>query len=358
MVRYGVVGAGMMGLEHMNNILHLDGARVTAVADPHGPSVDAARASVGDPALAVFSDHRELVEADVCDAIVVATPNYTHVDVLADLLPTDLHLLIEKPLCTTVADCLRVVEAAEGREALTWMGLEYRYMAPVAALLGELEKGTHGRLQMLSIREHRFPFLPKVDDWNRFSENTGGTLVEKACHFFDLMNAIVGDWPVRVMASGAQDVNHLDERYDGRTPDILDNAYVIIEYRGGVRAMLDLCMFADAGRDQSAIIAVGDEGTLEARMPASELAVGVRGDTWFRPELRSCEVQDVPYMGLHDGSSYVEHRHFLDAIVNGGRPDVTLEDGMLSVAMGVAAHRSIESGAPVNIEDVLTDPTA
>ena len=99
---------------------------------------------------------------------------------------------------------------------------------------------------MVAIREHRFPFLTKVDDWNRFSANTGGTLVEKCCHFFDLMNLILRNAPWRVMASGAQDVNHLDERYDGRTPDILDNAFVIVDYPSGARALLDLCMFAEA----------------------------------------------------------------------------------------------------------------
>ncbi|MEZ5177594.1 MAG: Gfo/Idh/MocA family oxidoreductase [Acidimicrobiales bacterium] len=64
-----------------------------------------------------------------------------------------------------------------------------------------------------------FPFLAKVGDWNRFNRNTGGTLVEKCCHFFDLMNQVVDDTPVRVLASGAQDVNHLDEAYDGEVPD-------------------------------------------------------------------------------------------------------------------------------------------
>ena len=56
----------------------------------------------------------------------------------------------------------------------------------------------------------------QVNNWNRFNANSGGTLVEKCCHFFDLMCLIVGAKPRRVMASGAQDVNHLDEVYDGK----------------------------------------------------------------------------------------------------------------------------------------------
>lgn len=56
---------------------------------------------------------------------------------------------------------------------------------------------------MLAIREHRFPFLAKVGDWNRFNRNTGGKLVEKCCHFIDLMNVIVRQHPIRVYSSGA-----------------------------------------------------------------------------------------------------------------------------------------------------------
>lgn len=68
-----------------------------------------------------------------------------------------------------------------------------------------------------------------------------------------------GRKPVRVYASGAQDVNHLSEElktYPGLKPDILDNAYVIIEWEGGVRSSLDLCMFAEASRNQEEICVV------------------------------------------------------------------------------------------------------
>ena len=72
----------------------------------------------------------------------------------------------------------------------------------------------------------------------------------------------------RVMASGGQDVNHLDEEYeiDGRIerPDILDNAFVIVEYERGARAMLDLCMFAEASRNEQEISVVGHLGKVEA----------------------------------------------------------------------------------------------
>ena len=78
-----------------------------------------------------------------------------------------------------------------------------------------------GALRMLAVREHRFPFLHKVGDWNRFSRNTGGTMVEKCCHFFDLMNRLAGESPDRVFASGGQDVNHLLKRQQQADDQVL-----------------------------------------------------------------------------------------------------------------------------------------
>ncbi len=350
--RYGIIGTGMMGIEHIANITHIDHARVTALADPFAPSLDAARTLA--PDAVAFSDGRDLLESDLCDAVVIATPNHTHAGILQEAVKTDLHILVEKPLCTTVEDCRRVVAAASERTAVTWVGLEYRYMPPIARLRQEVAGGTVGDLKMLAIREHRFPFLPKVGDWNRFNRNTGGTLVEKCCHFFDLMNSIVDDTPVRVFASGSQAVNHLDEVYDGERPDILDNAYVIVDYAAGTRAMLDLCMFAEATRDQEEIVAVGDRGKVEALIPSMEVRIGRRG-THFIGDVEVHQVHDprVRFQGHHHGSSYLEHLDFIETCRTGRRPEVSLEDGLLSVAMGVAAQRSVASGLPVDIDGVL-----
>jgi len=358
-IRYGVIGTGMMGCEHINNLLHLPGAVVTAVADPHEHSRAWAQLAVGlDTPLQTFSSHHELLASGACDAVVIATPNFTHHEVLIDTLRTPHHVLVEKPLCTTVAQCLdAIATAAETSELwpdrVVWMGLEYRYMPPTQALVEEVRAGTVGALRMVSIREHRFPFLPKVGDWNRFNRNTGGTLVEKCCHFFDLMNLLVGSRPLRVMASGAQDVNHLDERYAGEVPDILDNAYVIVEYAGGERAMLDLCMFAEASKNEQEISVVGDTGKLEAMVTEAVLRIGRRAEGIGSFIERPVRDPGVLHEGLHHGASYLEHVAFIEAIRAGGPPAVTLHDGLMSVAIGVAAHRSIEEGRPISIEEVL-----
>ena len=351
-LRYGVIGTGMMGVEHIRNIQALEGACVAAVCDTNSLSLAAGRDAAGDE-IAAFQDHRALLSANCCDALVVATPNMTHIDILLDIIAAGVPVLVEKPLCTTVADCQRVLAAAPPKAVIS-VGLEYHYIPAIEELIAKVIDGTVGQVRMVAIREHRFPFLRKVDDWNRFNVNTGGTLVEKCCHFFDLMRLITRAQPVRVFASGAQDVNHLDERYDGRQPDILDNAYVIVDFDSGARAMLDLCMFAEATRNQEEIAVVGDRGKIEALIPDAVVRTGIRGEHWIgKVDESEIENPEIRHEGYHHGSSYIEHLRFRDAVLSGSPPESGLEAGLWSVAMGEAAQLSIAEGRAVELEEVM-----
>lgn len=352
-IRYGIIGTGMMGIEHIDNLAAVEGTVVTAVSDPDPGSLAKGAEAAGD-GVATFEDHRDLIEADVCDAVVLVSPNFTHHALLGDLLASDLHVLTEKPMCITTEECVDVVKAAQAREALTWVGLEYRYMPPVARLIDEVHGGAVGNVQMVTIREHRFPFLTKVGDWNRLTRNTGGTLVEKCCHYFDLMNLITGMRPVSVMASGGQNLNHLDEVYDGEQSDILDNAYVIVEYPDNVRAMLDLCMFAEATRNQEQLSVVGDTGKVEALIPDQVVRIGRRGEHFIGNVIEESISNDaIKVAGFHHGSSYLEHVDFADAIRNNTAPKVDVIDGLWSVAIGEAAHRSIDERRPVALAEII-----
>jgi myo-inositol 2-dehydrogenase / D-chiro-inositol 1-dehydrogenase len=349
-LRYGIIGSGLMGLEHMLNVRLFEDAKVTAIADPFEGSRERARGLA--PEAEVYADYRELLARAPVDIVVISTPNYTHVDVLRDVFQTDLHVLTEKPLCTHVQDCRTVQEAARKHRGVVWVAMEYRYMPPVTRVIEEARAGTVGRIRMMAIREHRFPFLRKVGDWNRFARNTGGTLVEKCCHFFDLMNLVIGTRPLRVFASGAQDLNHLDERYDGETPDILDNAYVIVDYEGGARAILDLCMFAEATRNEQEISIVGDKGKLECFIPESTVVIGTRSP---RSVVTSSVAVDEKILkaGFHHGSTYFEHLHFQRAIREGTPAEVSVRDGLMAVAVGQAAELSAKTRQPVEIAELL-----
>jgi len=362
-IRYGLIGTGLMGCEHARNLAALPGAVVTAVADPHGPSRHAVRAALGPDAAppAEFASAGELLASGLVDAVVIATPNHTHLDTLrACFAHPGMHVLVEKPLCTTVDDAREAVRLAAAHRGVVWMGLEYRYMPPVARFLREVP-ATVGRLRMVAIREHRYPFLPKVGDWNRFSVNTGGTLVEKCCHFFDLMRHIVQAEPVRVFCSGGQDVNHLDEAYDGERPDILDNSYTVVDFDNGVRALLDLSMFADGSEEQEEICAVGDAAKLEVFIPSSDLVFSPRVGFGApkRVERETISVDEAALRaGSHHGATYYQHRAFLAAILEGAPVQVTAFDGWMAVAMGAAAERSAREKRVVEMAEILAPARA
>jgi myo-inositol 2-dehydrogenase / D-chiro-inositol 1-dehydrogenase len=369
-IRYGIIGTGLMGCEHIRNIAAIPDAVVAAIADPHPISREWARAAMPSGATAPieFENYLEMISANIVDAVVICTPNFTHARVLNDIfdIAPQLHVMVEKPLCTTIADARRVVERTKTHKGLVWMGLEYRYMPPVAQFLRELTMENIGNLKMISIREHRYPFLIKVGDWNRFTVNTGGTLVEKCCHFFDLMNLAIGARPTRVYASGGQDVNHLNERYPGNPageiPDILDNAFVVVDYANGGRGLLDLCMFAEASTNEQELVAVGDRGKVESKVTEGTVVIGRRGpaliDSIGRagpPTMLAVNASSdnrIEHVGYHHGASYLEHLGFLDAIRDDIAPAVTVEEGLWSIAVGVAGHQSIAEGRPILLSEL------
>ncbi|QHL91280.1 Gfo/Idh/MocA family oxidoreductase [Sphingomonas changnyeongensis] len=355
-VRYGLIGTGMMGVEHIQNLRVTPGAELTAISDPVETSLGWARdAAAGWSDPRVFASGEEMVRSGAVDAVIIAAPNHTHRAVLEPLMDLPVHILCEKPLATTVADARWVAEQAAARDHLFWTAMEYRFMPPAARFIEQVHGGRIGRLQMLSIREHRFPFLPKVGDWNRFSRNTGGTMVEKCCHFFDLMRLIVRAEAVRVYCSGAMDVNHQDERYGGEKPDIIDNSYTVVDFDNGVRAMLDLCMFADGAENQEEITAVGDKARLDVLIPESVIVHSPRTG-FMNPKQATRETVPVDETALkagqHHGSTYYQHQAFNAAVRGQGPVIVSAEDGLRAVEIGAAAELSAREKRVVELAEL------
>ena len=361
---YGMIGAGMMGHEHIKNIHLLPDTAVSVIYEPN-PAM-AAQAQTLAPEAVLVDSLEALLTSPRLDAVVITSPNFRHVDQLERIAEyVTIPILCEKPLYTAPEDAPRIAHLRASYPAPIWVAMEYRYMPPIARLVEQAAEVTGG-IRMLTIREHRFPFLSKVGDWNRFNHQSGGTLVEKCCHFFDLMRLILRSNPVRVMASAGQDVNHLDEVYDGKPSDIWDNGYVIVDFANGARAMLELCMFAEGSEYQEVVHAVGPDGKIECHVP---------GPTRFWPEdlgeppvphlivsprtpkgPRRVEVPVDPTLlaaGDHNGSTFYQHQRFLRVIRDNGQVEVNLRDGAWAVAIGLAAQESAAEGRVVEVTTPL-----
>ena len=357
-VHYGVIGCGMMGCEHIRNINLLPQGRVSVVYDPVPELAQRAATMAGGAHVAASLD--DLLAHDPLDAVVIVSPNDLHVPQLRQIAATrPLPILCEKPIFTKAEERAELATLFADYPQPVWVAMEYRYMPPVAALITQAAQATGG-ITMLSLREHRFPFLHKIGDWNRFNARTGGTLVEKCCHFFDLMRVILQAEPVRVMASAGQALNHREESYEGQVPDIWDHGYVIVDFDSGAKAMLELCMFAEGSRYQEEISAVGPKGKIEALVPGpGRFWPSLLGDPPV-PQLilsprapKGQIVAEIPVdpallaAGDHNGATFYQHQRFNAVVCGEGAVEVTLEDGAKAVAMGLAAQESAAMGQAV-----------
>ena len=354
-----------MGQEHLENIHHLGAAQVTAVYEPNDDMAAAALKLAPNAVREASID--SLVQRQDLHALVITSPNFVHGDQLRQIASqVTLPILVEKPLVTRGDEVDLIRQLQSGYGAPIWVAMEYRYMPAVAAFLDKAEAMTGG-ITMLSIREHRFPFLPKVGNWNRFNAFSGGTFVEKCCHFFDLMRLTLQKEPVRVMASAAQSHNHKFEVYEQGKADIWDNGFVIVDFKDDTRALLDLCMFAEGSMYQEEISAVGPNGKIEAQVPGpfrmwpkdagpapvAHLITSPRAP--IGPTTMPVPVdQTLLEIGDHNGATFYQHQKFAAMIRDGGVPEVSLEDGWQAVRLGLAAQAAASEGIAID----LTGPNA
>ena len=350
-LNYGMIGCGMMGQEHIKNIKLLENTRIAAIFEPDSGMATVAKKLAPEaefePSIKALLGRKDL------DCLVIVSPNFLHAQqlkLIASINP--LPILVEKPLITNPSDATLIQELSKNYPKPIWVAMEYRYMPPVAKLISQAN-ALSGGVKLLTIKEHRFPFLEKVNDWNRFNENSGGTFVEKCCHFFDLMRLIMKSEPVRIMASAGQANNHLEEKYNGRTPDIWDNGYVIVDFASGSRAMLELCMFAEGSNYQEEISAVGTECKVECFVPGpsrfwpAHLGPSPTPKVIVSPRApKGPQVLDIPVdtkllqAGDHNGSTYYQHQKFQQVVLGNQKPEVTLKDGLIAVQMGMAAQEA------------------
>lgn len=366
----GVIGVGCIGREHIRNLAILPEYRLVAISDDSEISLERTRpilASEFPHEVKIYEDFPDLINDPEVECIIVCTPNFHHIEVLREAIPSQKHIMCEKPLCTTRKDCEETLKLLQDYSGLFWVGMEYRYIPPIARLVSDCHEGIIGKQVMLSIREHRFPFLKKINDWNRFNRHSGGTLVEKCCHFFDLMRLILRDEPVRIYATGSQDVCYKSESYDGESSDILDNAFVLVDFEQGARACLDLNMFAEASKYQEEVSIVGSKGKIEAFAQAHgdknapkepNFRTGLRIDedvthrepspVQIKEELVELD-EKLLKVGAHGGATFYELQRFANAIREGLPPEVSAMDGVNAVLMGLAAQESIQTRLPVDM---------
>lgn len=363
--KFNVIGAGMIAQEHMRVTMLEGRGLIHGIYDRSQHSINQARQMFGklypNIDLKIYDDLESACNDPEVDGLIICTPNYSHIAVVKEAIKSGKHILMEKPMVTKLEDAYEMKKIAENYTSTFQVGLQYRYKAIYTESRKEvLHRRSLGDVKTISIVEHRVPFLDKIDQWNKFSEYSGGTLVEKCCHYFDLFNLFAQSKPKYVYAVGGQDVNFVNFEYKGKKSDILDNAIVTVVYENGVKCNFNLCMFAPMFYEEITIC--GDEGRIRAY--ENENYLPEEGNlTHFemlcadnRPSIIStpCYPRTIQTSG-HMGGTYFEHKYFIDNIEGKETDTATIEEGFWSVVIGIAAEKSAKTGEIVDIDKMLAE---
>ncbi len=342
-IRYGLIGTGQNGRGHLGCIKERDGVRLVAAADTNDESMAAFQEENPESSTKCVTDYHEVLAMDEVDAVVIATPGHLHVQMTIDALAAGKHVLSEKPAATTREDLDRLETAVRNAGTIYQIGLECRYLPIFAKMKAMIDEGRVGKPQMLWCKEFRGPFLKKTDDWILSRERSGGTLVEKMCHYFDLLTWFAGSRPARVACFGGQDV----EKGKAEVHDILDNAWVMIEYESGARAGVGVCMFAPRGPAIEMGV-IGQNGRIDGSEFFREHAAtyyAFDGD-----EAEKIVAKPEGSNSNHGGAVMLEHLAFENSIRANDEPLTNFAVARDSVLVGLAAEESAaRHGAVVEI---------
>lgn len=337
-IKTAIIGMGMMGFSQLINcFLPSEDFEVTAVCDIYEPHLKKVKNYLQDHHLKiqVFRDYKKmLAEADFSLAAIV-TPDFTHADIAADCLKAGKHLRLEKPMAITTEDCEKIYKLWQSYPQIVQIGYELRY-SPVISQMRHLLPFI-GTPKLMWCHEFRHPFLSKdgqIPDWIIKKQYSGGTLLEKNCHHFDLFNMFAASKPISVYASGDNQVIY-------RNTDVLDNAFVTVNYENGCRAMLSLCMFAPELKHQKHMHAfefgiLGENGRIEIKDDTLYLwernAKSETVFTYFRENTEAHSEDIIPSLN-----------ELADCIRQHRQPFADIDAGISSARLALAAEASAAS---------------
>ena len=384
-IQLGIVGCGGRGVGLGREMAAIGLGRVVAICDPNEQRIRIAQGRFGEARVA--KDACELAGWDDVEAIIVATPDDTHVEIALALKPFGKHLLVEKPLAVSLADCDRLVCGfAEQTDMVQMVGLCMRYNNMMQRVHELVAGGAIGEvltahcIDNVSVGGNYY-----FHRWMSRKKHVVGLLVQKGVHSLDFISWVIGSRPVRVHAFGGLDYyggeeatdkvcsacdefDDCTERMDrvveydyikekvrasdlcaySREVDVCDNSVVNVLYESGAKVSYSEVHFTpDYVREFSFI---GTKGRIYACCPhgkTPELTLTLR----HRPTKAIRETVEMGEGG-HAGGDRAMLREFVDAINEKRKPLTDFVEGRECAAISLAAEESIERGEVVDVRNV------
>jgi UDP-N-acetylglucosamine 3-dehydrogenase len=321
-LRVGVIGTGRMGGFHLHAWKRLDCAEVVALADP---DEGARRRALGASGARGYSDWRRLLDdafGDL-DAVSVACPSRMHAEVTIAALEAGLHVLVEKPIATTLPDALRMRGAARQADRKLMVGHVERFNPVVRAMAAALEAGRIGRI--FRAQATRVGPLPaRIRD--------AGVAIDLATHDLDLMQYLLDRQVAEVYADGGRFMHDTQE-------DLLTCLARLGSGGAEVLALIDVNWLTPAPRRELGF--VGERGSLRASFVEQLVELTEPGGA----EPVRLAVKPVEPL-------LAELEAFARCVLDGAPEPVSAHDGLRALAAALAIRESASVRRPVTLLDM------
>jgi myo-inositol 2-dehydrogenase/D-chiro-inositol 1-dehydrogenase len=331
-IRVAVVGVGRMGLTHAENLAHrVPGVRLAAVTTSDKQRALEVRRACGD--VPVYPTLGALLSEEDVDAVVISSSTAAHADNVVECAAAGVEIFCEKPLALTLADCDRAIAAVERAGVSLMLGHVRQFDAGHAEAKRYVEEGAIGQpLVFRAISGDVDPPPPSFAN----PAVSGGLILDAMYHDFYLARWLLADEVTRAYAEGGA----LVDPAIGAVGDV-DNAVVSLRFARGAMGTLFVSRTTRYGHDLRVEV-IGDEGAVQ---------IGRFRQTPVRLLDRRGVHHDMPRTTPDRlGEAFVtELRAFVDCIVHDKEPPVTGYDSRATVAVGLAATRSMHDGRPVEL---------
>ena len=370
----GLIGCGdrlRMVLQCLLNAAPEHSIRIAAAYDPDPGSYKTLCKQFGDDCQYRPSEEA-LVQDPEIDWVFIGSWNCHHAGQAVLALNAGKHVFCEKPLATTLEDCLAIKEAA-GKSGKTFaFGLVLRYSPHYQRIMEVIRSGAIGQIVSFEFNEtlgfNHGGYI--FGNWRRERRNAGTHLLEKCCHDLDLANWIVGSLPVRVASFGGRDFftpgnagqmerigpnekgdaaycawpdRHRCNPFEGKA-DIFDNQVAVLEYANGVRGTFHTN--CNSGIPERRFYICGTEGALRADLVTSTLEVQRIG--WET----KVEKIDTHTVDGHGGGDEVMGKAMVGTLLRGEAPLASVNEGIQSALVAFGIDQAADEGRVIDLHEM------
>jgi predicted dehydrogenase len=337
-VRLIQVGLGHFGKSWATLVRASEGVQLVAIADPSPDARAWAQSLLGLPESCCFASLATALEHVACDGVLVVTPPDTHASLAQLALQAGRHVLVEKPLATTLADAEAIVRTAAGASRIVMVSQNYRFRAEARTLQQQIATGAIGTLVAIRLRFRRDTrtLFPPGDFRYQMRHPV---LLDMAIHHLDLIRAISGQDIVRVAA---------------RSWPVPDSPYAhhpaaaaLLTLSGGTVALYDADWAARDAETQwdGEWELLGTAGTLRWPGSTAQEIAFQRGDA-------PAEAIPVAPLAAEDRAGVLAA--FRQAVATGSPPETSGLDNLNSIGAVLACVQAADSGEAIAVPHAAT----